>query len=336
MNKINDNALSLHQKSIIIDMLNPSKITREYLLSMKKSGITASNITLAGAKHGDVAHIRNTPSDVIDDLTRFNRFIKDNNDIAIPIRCSADIEKAKAEEKIGIINGFQNSLPIREDLSLVKIYYNLGVRIIQLTYNEKNLVGGGCGDTSNSRLSEFGKMVVKEMNDLGILIDLSHVGDNTSLDAINFSKKSVAFTHANARALCHNPRNKSDSLIKLISSKGGIIGLVPISMFVTKNETNVKLDSLMNHANYMKKLVGSNYMGFGTDFMEGWTVEEVNSLLEVFPWEKNKVVNYVNELNSVTKLPNLTTSLMKNGYDNNEIQKIMGLNFFDLFKKVCD
>ena len=136
--------------------------------------------------------------------------------------------------------------------------------------------------------------------------------------------------------LCNNPRNKSDSLIKLISSKGGIIGLVPISMFVTKNETNVKLDSLMNHANYMKKLVGSNYMGFGTDFMEGWTVEEVNSLLEVFPWEKNKVVNYVNELNSVTKLPNLTTSLMKNGYDNNEIQKIMGLNFFDLFKKVCD
>ena len=78
MNKINDNALSVHKNSIIVDMLNPSKITRDYLLSMKKSGITASNITLAGAKHGDVAHIRNTPSDVIDDLTRFNRFIKDN------------------------------------------------------------------------------------------------------------------------------------------------------------------------------------------------------------------------------------------------------------------
>ena len=138
MNKLNDSALNLHQKSIIVDMLNPSKITRDYLLSMKKSGITASNITLAGAKHGDVAHIRNTPSDVIDDLTRFNKFINDNNDIAIPIRCSADIEKAKSEGKVGIINGFQNSLPIREDLSLVKIYYNLGVRIIQLTYNEKN------------------------------------------------------------------------------------------------------------------------------------------------------------------------------------------------------
>ena len=90
----------------------------------------------------------------------------------------------------------------------------------------------------------------------------------------------------------------------------------------------------LNGSNY--GLVGSNHMGFGTDFMEGWTPEEVNSLLEVFPWEKNKIVNYITELNSVTKLPNLTTSLMKNGYDNTEIQKIMGLNFLDLFRKVCD
>ena len=146
------------------------------------------------------------------------------DDILIPVKTAADILQAKQEGKVGVILGWQNASPIENHLSRFDLFHTLGVRIIQITYNERNLLGNGCYERRDEGLTNFGIDAIKEMNRLGILIDLSHVGDHTTLEAIELSEKPVAITHANARAFVNHVRNKTDEALLLLVEKGGVIG----------------------------------------------------------------------------------------------------------------
>src|SRR5262249_4223048 len=147
---------------------------------------------------------------------------------------TSDIQRAKEEGKVGIILGWQNTSGIEDQLGYLQLFKELGVHVMQLTYNTQNLVGTGCYESRDSGLSDFGREVVDEMNRVGILVDLSHVGPKTSGEAILYSKKPVAFTHCCPAGLKKHPRNKTDEQLKLIADRGGFVGVTMYPWFLKR------------------------------------------------------------------------------------------------------
>ncbi|MBI3944044.1 MAG: membrane dipeptidase, partial [Chloroflexi bacterium] len=207
-----DQSLQLHAESIIIDGLEISRWHGETLLHLVRGGLTAINATVA---------VHENFRQTINNITTWHRLFEQYQDLIMPARSVADIKAAKQSGRTGIIFGFQNTAPVEDDLSLLAIFKELGVRIIQITYNEGNYAGAGCLESKDWGLSRFGVDLIEEMNRLGLLIDLSHVGYRTSMEAIEASQQPVAFTHANPRALCDNPRNKTDEQLLAVARKGG-------------------------------------------------------------------------------------------------------------------
>ena len=175
-----------HIKKISIDGLVIAKFSRSVFKDMQKGKITAANCTCS---------VWEDFNQTVENLTTWNDHFEHNSDIICHIKKIEDINKAHTDRKVGIIVGWQNTSAIENDIKKLKIFYDLGIRIAQLTYNTQNLVGSGCWETSDGGLSDFGKDVVLEMNRLGMIIDLSHVGTKTSSDAISVSKSPVTYTH---------------------------------------------------------------------------------------------------------------------------------------------
>ena len=209
-------AKQLHERSIVIDGLNVSRWGEEAVYRhLHEGGLTAINATVA-VWEGTPGTLRNIAR-FYKDLETYSRYIRQ-------VTCLDDIRKVKEEGRVGIILGFQNSSPIEDDLDLVEVFHRLGVRAIQITYNDLNLVGAGCYERQDVGLSQFGVDLVAEMNRLGMVIDLSHVGHRTTMDAIETSEDPVWFSHTNPRNLCEHPRNKTDEEVKALVAKGGIVG----------------------------------------------------------------------------------------------------------------
>ena len=184
--------------AIFIDGLNISNFSRKIFEDMLKGGITAANCTCC---------VWDGFSETMGNISQWKLWFEEHGDLIMQVYNTEDILAAKSQNKVGIILGWQNTSGIEDDVRYLALFRELGVRIIQLTYNSQNLVGSGCWETNDSGLSDFGRHVIDEMNGLGILIDLSHVGPKTSSDAIQHSNKPVAYTHCCPSALKDIPRN---------------------------------------------------------------------------------------------------------------------------------
>ena len=218
-----DKATQLHAESIIIDCLNISNWQQpEVFANLRRGGLTAINATLA---------VWENFTETLDAIARWYLRFERYADTIIPIKDITDIQRAKTEKKCGIIFGFQNSSPVEDDLRRLSLLHELGVRIIQITYNNSNFVGSGYVDSPDYGLTKFGVDFITECNRLGILIDCSHVGYKTTMDAIDASTKPIAFTHAGPRAMCDHPRNKTDEQLKALAAKGGVVGAVAVDRF---------------------------------------------------------------------------------------------------------
>ena len=256
----------------------------------------------------------------------------------MPVRNTADILAAKNAGKTGIIFGFQNTTAIEEDIGLLTIFHALGVRVIQLTYMEANLVGQGCLERIDAGLTRFGLEVIAEMNRLGILIDLSHVGYRTTMDAIEASAKPVAFTHANPYSLCSHARNKPDDAIKALAKKGGVIGATVFPPFLPAGKDST-IGDFIDVIEYLVEMVGIDHVAIGTDFTEGQPREFFDWLLTGkskqgpampldFPIQNPQGIQ------NSADFPNLTDALLTRGYTESEARKILGENMIRLFKDV--
>jgi membrane dipeptidase len=240
--------------------------------------------------------------------------------------------------KVGIIFGFQNTTPIEDDLYMLSIFKELGVRIIQLTYMERNYVGDGCLEQSDCGLSRFGQEVIEEMNRLGILVDLSHVGYRTTMEAIEASEKPVAFTHANPCSLWDHPRNKTDEQIKALVQKGGVIGANIFPPFLAAG-SQATLEDVVGVIDYLVDLVGIDHVAIGTDFAEGRSREWFNWILagrsKKGPgMELAYPIIYPASIQSAADFPNLTRALLARGYSEPHVKKVMGENWLRLFEEV--
>ncbi|MCK4477073.1 dipeptidase [Candidatus Bathyarchaeota archaeon] len=317
-----ERAFSLHKEAIVIDALNSSVMDEMYFQMMKEGGITAINYTVAG-KHN--------LSETIKRIVEMQRMIEKNTDKVLLGTSTNDVIAAKKEEKTAIFLGFQNIDPIEGKLALLKVYHKLGIRIIQPTYHYRTIVGDGCAEPADSGLSAFGFKFVEQMNKLGMVIDLAHAGKATSLDAIEASKAPVIFSHSSIKALVDTHQNKTDEEIQAAAEKGGVIGISAFPRLLG-DKPDLSIDDLMDHVDYVVKLVGANHVGIGTDFFERQAESPVMRRLLILV--DGQIYKHPKDIDSVTKVPNITRELVARGYSDEEIKKILGGNFLRVFKRV--
>ena len=314
---------------ISIDALVIAKFSRSVFKDMQKGQITAANCTCS---------VWENFAQTIDNLTTWNNHFKKNNDIIFHIKSYKDIKKAQAEGKVGIILGWQNTSAIESDLNKLQIFYDLGIRVAQLTYNTQNLVGSGCWESKDGGLSDFGKDVVLEMNRLGMVIDLSHVGPKTSLETINISKSPVTYTHC-CPAIKKHPRNKTDEQLKQIANNGGMIGFASYTPFLPKG-SNSNIDDCVEAMDYLINIVGEDQVGIGTD----WVQDQDISFFEYLQRDKG-TGRYVSQpykdvppmpkgIKRLSQFQNFVPAMERAGWSTKRIEKVLGQNWYLFFKKI--
>jgi membrane dipeptidase len=246
-------------------------------------------------------------------LQDWNGFLDSRRAEFVRIAAPADIDAAAESGRVGVVLGLQNANHFRtvEDVSL---FYGLGQRISQLTYNSGNLVGAGCAARRDEGLTAFGAAVIAEMNRLGMAVDISHTGDCTSLDAIEASARPVLATHSNCRALVpRHPRCKPDYVIRRLAARGGVIGVTSIRRFVSNDEPTT-IDHVLDHFDYIARLVGVEHAGIGSD----------NSL---DGRDRGRYRMDIRGLDHPLRIYNLTEGLVRRGYTDRTIRLILGGNF---------
>jgi membrane dipeptidase len=246
-----------------------------------------------------------------------------------------DIFEAKKNGQLGVIFGVQNSSWIEAERERIRILYKLGLRSLQLTYMERNLLGDGCLEPENRGLTNFGMQVVRECNRLGILIDCSHVGHQTTLDAAKLSPKPIVISHTAVRAITENPRCVTDEQMKAVAGKGGTIGITTFSPFI-RTDRQPTLDDYLGHFDYAIGLIGEDHVTFATDWFDGKTKANWAT-----PWYYPEVTQgkKYGGLGLIgfaqrSELVNVVDGMLKRGYSAARIRKLLGGNFIRVLKEV--
>ena len=333
-----DAGSQLYKEAVVIDSLNVSNWDSPGVYqSLHAGGVTAINAT--------VATWENYP-ETLDNIAAWQRRFREYDDILVQVRTVDELFQAKKDGKVGIILGSQNASPIENDLDRLALFHALGMRVIQLTYHERNLLGNGCWERRDDGLSNFGVDAVREMNRLGILIDLSHVGDRTTLEAIELSDKPVAITHANARSYFDHPRNKADEALKLLVERKGVIGATSITSFLpTQFEST--LEDYVDAIDDMVERVGIDHVGIGTDFTQDqpesfWRYIGSQQGTKYPSTFADPSIRYdqlpmsPKGFETPDKFPNLAAALINRGYKPDDTSKILGGNWLRLFREVWE
>jgi len=242
-----------------------------------------------------------------------------------------DILAAKAAGLLGVNFHFQGTNAFKRDVSLVEVFYQLGVRHALLAYNQKNHVGDGCHERVDGGLSRFGVALIGEMNRVGMLVDCSHTGYKTSMDALACSTAPVIFSHSNAAGVWQHDRNIKDDQIDACAATGGVIGVNGIGVFLGANAAGTGL--LLNHIDYIAQRVGPAHVGIGLDWvydMESLMVL-VKQMAETYP---DGTYNHEIQVAQPEQLPQLTEGLLKLGYAEEDVRNILGLNWLRVARQV--
>ncbi|MBZ6078265.1 dipeptidase [Microvirga puerhi] len=328
----------LRKHSAVIDGLNCAPVTRDQMLRTLEGGVTAINLTSIRPPHDFNTAMR--------DLARTLTAIDANRDIACIPLSVRDIEQAREDSKLAIILGAQNSVVVEEDVELLRILQRVGFRILQPTYMERN--GFGCGVLAkggDDGLTDKGRRWVELMNELRMLIDLSHVGYRTAADILALSKRPVIFSHSNARARCNSLRNIPDDLIRAAAGTGGTVGATLWPPMV-RHEARPTIDDWAEQVVYMVNLVGIDHVAFGSDLSENkykseeeWQKSfgprgiypEVTAVLGPwFQFESRLTEGY----ESLAYTPRLADALQRRGFSQDAIDKVMGGNLLRVYREV--
>jgi membrane dipeptidase len=330
-------ARRLHADSLVIDGLNAGGPHKDWIPLLKEGGVDATVSTIGwmqGARgtFQDIAFLRARVDECSDDLTLATT--------------AAEVEKARYDGKTAVVMCSQNTRLIEDEVSLLDSFHAVGIRIVQLTYNEANLVGDGCTEPRNAGLTDFGRAVVKRLNRLGIIPDGSHTGKQTTMDAMAMTETPFIFTHANAKAVSNSRRNIDDEQIEACARTGGVIGVNAFSAFVkAEDPAGATFDDFLDHIDHMVKVAGVDHVGIGLDQTETrrWYTERgvgndpnqsADRRERVAPKHTYPVYRYVPGLESITGMPLVTEGLVRRGYKSGDIGKILGLNWLRVYRQV--
>lgn len=250
----------------VIDGLQCGRYDGALLTQMRDSGVRAVTIT---------ASFWEDAMETMDALTRWNDTVRNSPEVALIARTGADIDEAVASDRIAVILGTQNSSLFNDRIGFIEHFWNMGMRIVQLTYNIQNAVGSSCYEPHDSGLSRFGHEVVEEMNRVGMLVDLSHVGERTSLEAITASTRPVIINHANARTIYDHARNKGPEVLEALVGGGGVLGVCTYNNIAGSYAATLdgSAELIVKHV----ELLGVDHVAYGSDL-------DPNSPADNIPW----------------------------------------------------
>jgi membrane dipeptidase len=343
---LQERALALHRRAVVIDtqgvavllpnvhLPQPEFEGRSHLARVREGGLTAMNTTMG---LGGIASGIDDLRALLNSIYGYQVYFRIHADKLMLIETPADIETAKRESKVGVIFGVQNIAPkIDGDLTLLWILHKLGLRIAQLTHNDRNAIGFGCLEPDDAGLTQFGKAAVSEMNRIGILVDLAHGGMRTALTTVEHSAKPIIISHANARGLTDHPRNVTDEVLRALASRGGAIGITCYSPFCqNKRGGHPTVEDVIDHIAYVADLVGIDHVGLGSDQFEAESEVRYAAFATQFAGTQRGFTRetvYATGVERVDLLPNLTHAMMKRGFSDADILKVMGGNHMRLFR----
>ncbi len=262
--------------------------------------------------------------------------ILESSECFYPVLSPEDIEKNRGGERIGILLGLEGAEPVEMNLGFLRCYHRLGLRIMNLTWHQRNQVADGVAEPSNSGLSNFGREVVREMNHLGIMIDVSHLSKRGIDDVLDLSTQPVIASHSNAQAVCGHERNLDDNHIRRISEAGGMVGVVFLGRFVS--DRNPSLSNVLEHVQHIESIAGPKHIGMGPDFTDNCQDMIISSRRVAGPNQPVDDVSipYAKGLETMEELPNFTAGLLSLGYSEEAVRGALGENFFRLFEKIFD
>ena len=317
---------------MFIDGLQYCNWSKKIFKQWRASNLTAVHVTISYHEQ-----FRETVSN----FEQWNSWFEKYPSLIMPAFYAEDVETASKENKTAVIFGFQNPSPIEDDIGLVEILHRLGGRFMQLSYNNQSLLATGCYEENDPGITRMGKEVIKEMNRVGVIIDMSHSADKSTFDAINLSEKPIAITHANPLFWHKAKRNKPNDILKALGESGGMLGL-SLYPHHLRDGTNCTLDSFCQMVAKTAEIIGTKNLGIGSDLC----LKQPDSIVE---WMRNgtwtKTKDYGEGTASNAAFPNqpewfqdargfnnIEKGLKKVGFNNDELYGILGDNWFNFYK----
>ncbi len=338
----NSDAAAIYKRAIVIDTLMPEEGPVDAAAGVA-AGFTAA-----------VLDIKGYPRDAASAAAAMERW---QNNFEVPgsrflkVLTGADIRKAKADSKFGIILASQDAsilgVPAYSssdtNIKALETLHKQGLRVLQITHSDRNGLGDSYMEPTNAGLSLLGRAVVGEMNKHRMLIDLSHCGEATSMETIQLSSRPCAFTHMGCRTLMDTPRNKTDEAMKALANKGGYIGIFNMSVWLTRKDVPT-IDDLIDHIDHAVNVAGIDHVGFGSD--KDLDPKDLDKYLSGFREYYNRTKGrpgldeypkhvMIPELYSIHRMERIAFALAKRGRPDAEIEKILGGNFARIFEEVC-
>ena len=320
-----------HQ-SLFIDALQYNNWNEEVFKQIQEGGLSAIHVTIC--YHEDF-------QEMVQNVIDWNRYFENYSNMIFHGRTASDVEKAQKEGRTAIFFGFQNCSPIEDNIGLVEICHQLGVRFMQLTYNNQSLLGTGCYEDNDPGITRMGKQVIKEMNRVGLVVDMSHSAEKSTLEAIEISERPIAITHANPTFWHPALRNKSNKVLEALGESGSMLGFSVYAHHL-KGGTNCSLESFCNMVAETAEIMGVTNIGIGTDLCQN----QPDSIVE---WMRNGT--WTNERDygegsaSFAGFPdqpewfrdnrdfiNIANGLVSVGFNNGDVDLIMGKNWLNFFE----
>jgi len=322
----------MHSELIVIDGLQYSNWNRAIFKQLHEGGVTMVHATIVYHEQIRETLLR---------ISEWNKLFEQNADLIMPIKSASDIVLAKKRGKVGVMFGAQNCSPIEDDIGMIEVMRELNLMIMQLTYNNQSLLACGCYEANDSGVTRFGKQAILEMNRVGMIIDMSHSGEQSTLEAIEISQRPIVISHANPNSFHEAKRNKSDKVLTALAESGGLLGF-SLYPFHLKNGPNCTLTEFCDMIAKTADLMGVDKLGIGTDLCQ-------NQPLSILEWMRNgrwsKQMDYgegnksnadwpkpLSWFKDSRDFPNLTNGLLERGFNKREVAQIMGGNWLSFFE----
>lgn len=313
---------------MIIDGLQINNWSREVFESVRSGGIDAVHATVGVWEDLGGAMTR---------IGAFRRLCRDNSDIVTIVKSVDELAEAADKGLLGIIMGFQNSSMLGDDPEMAQIFADVGVRVVQLTYNIANHLGSSCWEPTDGGLTRVGHKMVSALNQAGVLIDVSHVGDKTAAQVIETSGQPIAITHGNPRAFCDSPRNKPDWLIDAVAEQGGVVGCTLYPMFTGGSQ--LSLAEYCSMLGDLASRIGFDHVAIGSDAVLGWPADGL-AWMRSGRWDRPQEAAVPSFpvwpawFSGPADFMNLKTGLEDAGFSSIERDAILGNNWLRLFAEV--
>ena len=332
------------EAALVRDIQTSDEARRMYLDMWRESGVTVACGTYSGSHKPGQAY-----DSAIRKIANAHGIVAACPDEMMLIRSSADVLQAHRDDKFGVLIDFQNTLPIADELDRIPTFYNLGLRMVQLTYNLNNLVGDGCTDAIKGGLSLYGREMVRRLNEMNILVDVSHCSEQVGWDAMAVSTAPVIVSHSAAKGVAFHDRGKTDELARAVAEQGGYFGVVTLPGFI-RDTPGGTLDDVVRQIEHLVNVCGIDHVGLGTDKAgpgpgTSSLVEYPDSMSQSVPGEFDWVGFRTDEhrlgpeydmdgFKKFSDWPNITVKLAEAGFTEEELRKLLGMNYLRVFEQV--